>query len=313
MRSRLLFVFLALAMGVLVPAATLFGQTAASVTWNLTVADSQKVSTIVGNVTGQPISGTSAFVLISYSGTAGGGPGPLGSNFMRWNPGSTFSWGPETAPVDSHYVQFVAAPKSGNDFTVDSVSMFSSGGGTGTMKAFVYYSTDPTFATKTKINPDTIALPNSSAGYVRLAYAVGFKITSGKSFYLRFYPWYTGAASTSKYFYTQQAIIKGTTTTGATGVNDPSGFVPTEMRLNQNYPNPFNPSTAISYQLSKSSFVTLKVFDVLGREVATLIEGEQQAGSFQTSFDASHLSSGVYLYQLRAGDFVQTRKMALMK
>ena len=85
------------------------------------------------------------------------------------------------------------------------------------------------------------------------------------------------------------------------------------MNLDQNYPNPFNPTTAISYQLSANSFVTLKVYDLLGREVATLVNSQLPAGSYQTSFDASHLSSGVYLYELRAGDFVQTRKMALMK
>jgi hypothetical protein len=89
--------------------------------------------------------------------------------------------------------------------------------------------------------------------------------------------------------------------------------VPVQFTLEQNYPNPFNPTTAISYQLSTNSFVTLKVYDLLGREVATLVNGQREAGSYQTTFDASHLSSGVYLYQLRAGDYVQTRKMALMK
>ena len=89
--------------------------------------------------------------------------------------------------------------------------------------------------------------------------------------------------------------------------------VPVQFTLEQNYPNPFNPTTAISYQLSANSFVTLKVYDLLGREVATLVNGQRESGSYQTTFDASHLSSGVYLYQLRAGDYVQTRKMALMK
>jgi hypothetical protein len=313
MKTRLLFLVLGSFVILVMTNTQIFGQTPASVTWNLIAPDSQNVSTTVGNVTGQPISGTNAFVLISYSGAVAGGPGPLGQNFMRWNPGSGVSWGPEIAPVDSHYVQFVATPKPGNDFTVDSVSMFSSGGGTGTMKAFVYYSTDPTFATKTKISPDTIALPNSSASYVRLAYPVGTTVKSGKSLYVRYYPWYTGAASSSKYFYTQLAVILGKTTASATGIAEEKGAVPTEMKLQQNYPNPFNPSTNIEYRISKSGIVTLKVFDVLGREVVTLVNAELQPGVYQATFDGAHLASGVYLYQLRAGDFVQTRRMALAK
>jgi hypothetical protein len=101
---------------------------------------------------------------------------------------------------------------------------------------------------------------------------------------------------------------------------------PAEYSLSQNFPNPFNPATAISYQLparqtasrlgvegSAVSYVTLKVSDVLGREVATLVNRELQAGTYQATFDASHLGSGVYFYQLRAGTFFQTRKMVLTK
>jgi hypothetical protein len=96
---------------------------------------------------------------------------------------------------------------------------------------------------------------------------------------------------------------------------------PTQFALEQNYPNPFNPTTAISYQLSAISHVSLKVFDILGREVATLVNGFCQAGSYQITFDASRLSSGVYFYQLQTEDastgsacsFVQTRKMILTK
>ena len=91
------------------------------------------------------------------------------------------------------------------------------------------------------------------------------------------------------------------------------GQVPTAFSLSQNYPNPFNPSTAISYQLSAVSHVSLKVFDMLGREIATLVDGQQAAGSYKATFDASRLSSGVYLYQLKTENNVQTRKMILMK
>jgi hypothetical protein len=101
----------------------------------------------------------------------------------------------------------------------------------------------------------------------------------------------------------------------ATAVNEVRVVgVPESFRLDQNYPNPFNPSTAISYQLSANSFVTLKVYDLLGREVATLVNGQFAAGSYRTIFDASRLSSGVYLYRLTAdGATLQTKKMLLLR
>jgi hypothetical protein len=88
---------------------------------------------------------------------------------------------------------------------------------------------------------------------------------------------------------------------------------PASFSLSQNYPNPFNPTTAISFQLSAVSFVKLVVFDVLGREVVTLVNGEYRSGSYQLTFDAANLRSGVYFYRLRAGAFVQTRRMLLLK
>lgn len=88
---------------------------------------------------------------------------------------------------------------------------------------------------------------------------------------------------------------------------------PATFRLEQNYPNPFNPTTVISYQLAGNSEVSLKVFDVLGREVATLVNERKQAGSYSVNFDASHLSSGMYIYRLQASGKVFTQKMMLIK
>lgn len=95
-------------------------------------------------------------------------------------------------------------------------------------------------------------------------------------------------------------------------------LLPTEFHLYQNYPNPFNPSTKIRYTIpnvgtSLMKFVQLKVYDVLGNEVATLVDENRQAGSYEIEFDAVNLSSGMYLYKLQAGEFVQTRKMILLK
>jgi hypothetical protein len=89
--------------------------------------------------------------------------------------------------------------------------------------------------------------------------------------------------------------------------------LPKVFALEQNYPNPFNPSTVMSYQLPVASNVSLKVYDVLGREVATLVNGRQEAGRYSVSFNAASFASGVYFYRLQAGNFVQTKKMMLVK
>lgn len=90
-------------------------------------------------------------------------------------------------------------------------------------------------------------------------------------------------------------------------------FIADEFILNQNYPNPFNPSTTISWQVPVGSWQTLKVYDLLGREVATLVDEFKPAGSYEVEFDASHLSSGGYFYQLKAGEYVETKKLILLK
>ncbi|MBK9097155.1 MAG: T9SS type A sorting domain-containing protein [bacterium] len=86
-----------------------------------------------------------------------------------------------------------------------------------------------------------------------------------------------------------------------------------DFSLSQNFPNPFNPSTVIGYQLPVSSNVTIKVYDPLGREVTTLVNEEKSAGSYEVSFNASHLSSGLYFYRLQVGSFVETKKMILLR
>jgi len=86
-----------------------------------------------------------------------------------------------------------------------------------------------------------------------------------------------------------------------------------DFALNQNYPNPFNPTTKIKYSIPEISYVILKVFDVLGREVATLVDEYRDAGSYEVEFDASHLASGIYYYQLKAGSFIETKKMIYLK
>jgi hypothetical protein len=89
--------------------------------------------------------------------------------------------------------------------------------------------------------------------------------------------------------------------------------IPSDFSISQNYPNPFNPSTKISWQSPVGSHQTIKIYDVLGNEVATLVNEYKSTGSYEITFDASSLTSGVYFYRLQAGEFVQTRKMVLLK
>ena len=99
--------------------------------------------------------------------------------------------------------------------------------------------------------------------------------------------------------------------------------MPKDFSLDQNYPNPFNPSTTISYSIPASLFVTLKIYDVLGNEVVTLVNSEKPKGSYEVKFsttggsaaggDVYNLPSGIYFYRLQAGSFVETKKMILLK
>jgi hypothetical protein len=86
-----------------------------------------------------------------------------------------------------------------------------------------------------------------------------------------------------------------------------------DFSLNQNFPNPFNPSTTISYQLSDEGFVSIKVYDVLGDEITTLVNEVKQSGIHEINFDASEISSGIYLYRMTVNNFTQTRKMILLR
>jgi hypothetical protein len=90
-------------------------------------------------------------------------------------------------------------------------------------------------------------------------------------------------------------------------------IVPNDYLLSQNYPNPFNPSTTIKYSVPELSFVTIKIYDVLGSEVAILVNEEKPIGTYEINWNAENLSSGVYFYQLKAGSFVDTKKMILLK
>lgn len=135
--------------------------------------------------------------------------------------------------------------------------------------------------------------------------------------------WFAGAVVDGRIY-----VISGTPDWGQSGTGaiweytppfatavrgEPSSELPKQFVLEQNYPNPFNPTTIVRYQLPLAGEVTLAVHDLLGREVAVLLNGRVAAGVHEVTFDGSGLSSGVYIYRLSAGDFVQSRRLLLLK
>ena len=98
-----------------------------------------------------------------------------------------------------------------------------------------------------------------------------------------------------------------------TSVNNDYNKIPKEYKLSQNFPNPFNPSTRIYYSLPKSNMVTIKIFDILGKEVKTLVNEYQNAGNYYVEFNADGIASGIYFYRLQSGDYVSIKKMILLK
>jgi hypothetical protein len=103
------------------------------------------------------------------------------------------------------------------------------------------------------------------------------------------------------------------TSGGTTSVEEITNEIPTNYFLSQNYPNPFNPSTNIEYSIPSESFVELKVYDVLGNEIASLVNEQQQAGVYRADFTADNLPSGMYFARITANEFTQVVKMILLK
>jgi hypothetical protein len=89
--------------------------------------------------------------------------------------------------------------------------------------------------------------------------------------------------------------------------------LPVKFKLHRNFPNPFNPTTSIQYQIAAPGFVSLKAYDVIENEITTLVNKEQPTGSYEVEFDGAGLPSGIYSYRLQAGNFVETKKMVLLK
>jgi 5'-nucleotidase / UDP-sugar diphosphatase len=121
---------------------------------------------------------------------------------------------------------------------------------------------------------------------------------------------YVTSTDISQYEGTQGRIVD---TSDPVSVPIAGSDLPADYSLQQNYPNPFNPTTTIVYSIPSSEMVTLRVYNILGQEVATLVDKVQESGTYMYTFDSAHLPSGVYLYRLQAGDFAETKRMSVIK
>ena len=142
---------------------------------------------------------------------------------------------------------------------------------------------------------------------------IGFVAGSGNSNSTKSYSYKDTNVSIGKYSYRLKQIDNDGQFEYSKTIEVDLNSIPTEFLLEQNYPNPFNPTTNISYALPCSGLVQIKVFNLLGKEIATLINEEKKAGTYKINWNAANLPSGVYLYRIQAGSFIQTKKMILLK
>ena len=214
MKTRIVQSYLFMLMMLMIAASLTFGQDAASVTWNLIGADSLAPTTTVGNVTGKNVENSDTIAIIDVKPIAGS-PITGETNAVRWAPSVNdlkVAWGDETMQNDNRWIQFALAPTTGNMFVADSISIYlGAGGTTNHIRANMYYSTDPTFATKTLLNPSMEGVLPTRDSLEHFGYRVGALVNDGDTLYFRVYPFYDGSSSTSKYIFTQYAQIFGST------------------------------------------------------------------------------------------------------
>ena len=141
---------------------------------------------------------------------------------------------------------------------------------------------------------------------------VGFVNGAGNSNSPKEYSFTDKSATAGKYLYRLKQLDNDGQYSYSKEVEVDLG-TPTAFALEQNYPNPFNPTTSMQYSVSNKQFVTIKVFDMLGREVAILVNGEKEPGTYTAEFATTGLASGTYIYRMQAGEFVQTKKMVVLK
>jgi len=175
--------------------------------------------------------------------------------------------------------------------------------------ATIGYASSPDGITWTKYNKNPVVSPSSISPQWAKGYYTPSVISDGNQFRMWFGGWDGGSGLIAIGYAT--SVLD---TSNYSGMEDNLLVrVPKDYKLFQNYPNPFNPSTTISYNIPKEGYVTLKVYSVAGKEVATISDGEQNQGRHNITFDGSNLASGIYFYRLQAGNYAESKKMILLK
>lgn len=178
------------------------------------------------------------------------------------------------------------------------------------------FGTELTWATATETNNYGFEIQRSSLmqdGEILTEWSkIGFVSGAGNSNSPRQYSFEDGNLQSGNYCYRLKQIDRDGKFKYSQSVKSTVG-IPRAIALGQNYPNPTNPSATISYSIPVRSHVTLSVFNALGQKVAELVNSDKDAGTYDVTFDASNLASGVYLYRMQAGSFVQTKKLVVMK
>ncbi len=280
----------------------------ACINWSL--LSDQSVTSVIGNINGTPesigVGSSSPFMSIFL---------PYISTGQRLWVGNT-GW--VAGPLDpSRYIEFDASPNPGNNFTVTNVSCNYGDLPLGTdfniINFKAYYSIDG-WVNSAVLNSTALIYKNTAM--LSFNQAINVLVPNGKTFSLRIFPYaiQNGIAITPTFAIHNNVIICGTTST-VTSIDDSKtgSAIPKSFQLQQNFPNPFNPSSIIRYDIPKTSFVKISVYDILGREIKVLVNEDKSPGHYEIIFDANGLASGIYFYTIRTGEFTQIKKMILMK
>jgi hypothetical protein len=292
--------------------------------------DSFTAGTVASIITMGPLDSATAAILLGHSSTGAGDPAAellrkvqVKNNAYFWPATMTNFWKSwnDTSHVDSIYTPVF--------MNAQSIGMFSSSATPGFVQSG-NLNVDPGFGSSiaSVFSPGATSIDVGLLNWftqVRRGTGTteiyGYKTTQVGSAVNWTPPWPLPEAADMQYSNT--ALKTGGTDGGPVGdpnwfgivlaVRGPGSSAPQTYALSQNYPNPFNPSTKIEFAIPKTSQVQLKVYDILGQEVATLVNETMTVGSHAVTFDASKLASGVYLYKIVAGDYVSSKKMVLMK